>query len=232
MSVVIQPSPLMFFMNPNNSGSPAAGFQLFWYQAGTSIKQNTWTDSTQTTTNTNPIILDANGSCVAWTDPSLLYKWVLAGPNDTDPPSSPLRTVDNISPPVQGSGAGFIGNYASATTAGNALTTATPASLTSVSLTAGDWDVQATAQFQPQASTSVTQFAVGPSATNNTFGAAGTYIQAPIAAFVPGAVSFIYASPIQRFNLSSTTTIYCVGQANFTVSTCNAVGFIRARQMH
>jgi len=94
------------FQNPNNSGSPAVGFKLFTYQAGTATKQSTWTDSTQAVQNANPMALDANGvasggaSAAIWGDPSLTYKFVWAPANDTDPPSSPIRTIDNISFPV------------------------------------------------------------------------------------------------------------------------------------
>jgi hypothetical protein len=106
MTVVVAPPPWQYYPNPNNSGSPAAGFKLFIYQAGTSTKQNTWTDSTQTVLNANPLIIDANGFASAasanyiWGDPSIAIKYVWAPANDTDPPSSPLRTVDNVYLPV------------------------------------------------------------------------------------------------------------------------------------
>lgn len=100
MTATLSPPMFLQFFDPNNSGAPAAGFKLFTYIAGTSTKQATWTDSTQTTQNGNPIILDSNGAAYVWLDPTLLYKFVFTLPNDTDPPSSPLRSVDNISPPV------------------------------------------------------------------------------------------------------------------------------------
>lgn len=100
MTVVISPPMFLQFLNPNNSGAPAAGFKLFTYQAGTTTKQATWTDSTQTVQNANPIILDSQGGANVWGDPSLTYKFVWAPANDTDPPSSPIRTVDNIAFPV------------------------------------------------------------------------------------------------------------------------------------
>lgn len=96
MSVTISPPMFLQFMNPNNTGAPAAGLQLFTYLAGTSTKQSTWTDSTQTTQNSNPIPLDALGGANVWGDPTLAYKFVWAPANDTDPPTSPIRTVDNL----------------------------------------------------------------------------------------------------------------------------------------
>jgi Right handed beta helix region len=96
MSVTLSPPMFLQFFNPNNSGAPAAGYLLFTYIAGTSTKQATWTDSTQTVQNSNPIILDSNGAAYVWLDPTLSYKYVFAPPNDTDPPTSPIRSEDNI----------------------------------------------------------------------------------------------------------------------------------------
>jgi hypothetical protein len=98
MSVTISPPMYLQFFDPNNSGAPLVGGKLFTYVAGTSTKQATWTDSTQSVQNNNPIILDSNGVANVWLDPTLLYKFVLSPANDTDPPNSPLRSVDNISP--------------------------------------------------------------------------------------------------------------------------------------
>lgn len=88
------------FFNPNNSGASASGYQLFTYIAGTSTKQATWTDSTQSVQNANPLPLDSGGVGYIWGDPTVNYKFVWALPNDTDPPTSPIRTVDNISFPT------------------------------------------------------------------------------------------------------------------------------------
>lgn len=96
MSVTLSPPMFLQFFNPNNSGAPAAGFLLFTYIAGTSTKQATWTDSTQAIQNSNPIILDSNGAANVWLDPALSYKFIFSPPNDTDPPTSPIRSVDNI----------------------------------------------------------------------------------------------------------------------------------------
>lgn len=100
MSVTLSPPMFLQFFSPNNSGAPAAGYLLFTYIAGTSTKQATWTDSTQTVQNANPIVLDSNGAAYVWGDPTLSYKFVFCQPNDTDPPTSPLRTVDNIQFPI------------------------------------------------------------------------------------------------------------------------------------
>lgn len=77
-------------------GSPLIGGQLFTYQAGTSTKQVTYTDSSLSVPCSNPILLDSNGVAQFWTDNTLSYKFVLALPADSDPPTSPLYSTDNL----------------------------------------------------------------------------------------------------------------------------------------
>lgn len=96
MTVLLAPVARQLFLNPS-TGSPAAGFKVFTYAAGTpNTKQSTYTDATGTTPNTNPILLDALGEADIWLTPGLGYKFVFAPPTDTDPPSNPIWTVDDI----------------------------------------------------------------------------------------------------------------------------------------
>ena len=79
-------------------GIPAVGAKLFTYAAGSTSKQATYTDSTGTVANSNPIILNARGEPPAiWLASGQTYKFVLASPTDSDPPTSPIRVIDNIS---------------------------------------------------------------------------------------------------------------------------------------
>ena len=82
-----------------NGGLPAAGYQLFCYEAGTTTKLDTYSDSDLTVPNANPIVLDSAGRATVFLQP-LSYKFVFASPTDTDPPTSPIWTVDNISAPT------------------------------------------------------------------------------------------------------------------------------------
>lgn len=91
----LSPLPIQKFFA--NNGRPLDGGLLFTYAAGTSTKIATYTDSGGLSSNTNPIVLDFRGECRIWIDPSLTYKFVLAPPGDTDPPTNPIWTVDNIS---------------------------------------------------------------------------------------------------------------------------------------
>ena len=78
-----------------NAGAPAVGYQLFTYIAGSATKQATYTDSLFAGANTNPIILDSAGRATVFL-PELSYKFVFASPTDTDPPTSPIWTVDGV----------------------------------------------------------------------------------------------------------------------------------------
>jgi hypothetical protein len=75
----------------------AAGYQLFFYAAGTTTKQDTFSDADLTTPNTNPIVLDSAGRTGAIFLSPTTYKVVFAPPDDTDPPTSPVWTQDDVS---------------------------------------------------------------------------------------------------------------------------------------
>lgn len=90
----LSPLPIQKFFD--NNGNPLNGGKLFTYVAGTTNKVATYTDSGGGTSNANPIILDFRGECNLWIDPQRSYKFVLAPSTDTDPPTNPIWTVDNI----------------------------------------------------------------------------------------------------------------------------------------
>lgn len=93
------------FLNPavDSSGNPLAGAQLFFYSVGTSTKKDTYSDSAKSSANANPLVADSGGrfgDIFMLTDEQ--YKVILAPSTDTDPPTSPIDTWDNVSP-VRGS---------------------------------------------------------------------------------------------------------------------------------
>lgn len=74
-----------------------AGAKLFFYAAGTSTKQNTYSDRTLSSANTNPVVLNSAGyPAVDIYLQDLDYKVVLAPATDTDPPASPIWTADYV----------------------------------------------------------------------------------------------------------------------------------------
>lgn len=93
--MILSPSPVQQFFD--NNGRPLDGGLLFTYVAGTTTKIATYKDSTGGTPNTNPIVLDYRGEANVWLDPTLTYKFTLSPAGDTDPPTKPIWTVDNIS---------------------------------------------------------------------------------------------------------------------------------------
>lgn len=94
MTDVLTPSPKQAFLD--NNGAPAVGYKLFTYAAGTSTKLATHTSSTGLVNNTNPVVLDYRGEASIWIPPNVSYKYVLARPSDTDPPTNPIWTVDGV----------------------------------------------------------------------------------------------------------------------------------------
>lgn len=83
----------------DGSGNPYSGAKLFTYVGGSvNTKQTTYVESTGTTPNTNPIILDSFGQLPqpVWLTAGATYKLVLAPSTDTDPPTSPLWTLDGV----------------------------------------------------------------------------------------------------------------------------------------
>ena len=83
-------SPLFF--ETDNSNNPLAGGHLYTYAAGTNTPLVTYTDSSLTIPNINPIILDAYGRAQVWLGPAA-YKLNVTDVNNVQHPDYP---VDNI----------------------------------------------------------------------------------------------------------------------------------------
>jgi hypothetical protein len=125
--------------------------------------------------------------------------------------------------------AGIVGEYVTATGSSTGLTTTTSTTLTSVSLTAGDWDVQAVISYVAAAGTTATALVTGTSTgTTSTFPTSHSLAGVSIGSGI-GAVNI--AGPVTRYSLSSTTTVNAIGLAIFSGGTLSATGFIRARRV-
>lgn len=133
-------------------------------------------------------------------------------------------------------GAGIVGELISSTVlvgAAVALTTGVAANVTSISLTAGDWDVWGTVAFNPAGTTTQTALAGGISTTTVTLPTSpgsGALVSFALP-FTTGAANTFPVGSTQLL-LSGTTTVYLVAQAGFAVSTMSAYGFIGARRRH
>jgi microcystin-dependent protein len=98
------------------AGIPLAGGFLYTYEAGTTTPQATYTDSTASTANSNPIVLDSRGEANIWLS-SANYKFKLTDANGTE-----IWTVDNIAAPSTALSPVFTSNVTiSANTSGPAL---------------------------------------------------------------------------------------------------------------
>jgi hypothetical protein len=130
--------------------------------------------------------------------------------------------------------AGIVGEYITSSVASGSavsLTTNVAINITSISLTAGDWDVFGAIGLLPGVTTSLTFISGGQSSTSATLGALGTFFSHSIAAVVPGAVGQVSPIPTTRVSLAATTTIYLVFSGTFTLSTLGAYGVISARRV-
>lgn len=131
--------------------------------------------------------------------------------------------------------AGKIGEYISSNIligSQVAVTTATTANVTSVSLTAGDWDCRGEVTFNPAGATvqSSEIGAIGTtSATLPTIPGGGAYSALNVS--VAAGVGSSFDVGTVRESLASTTTIYLLAQSTFTVSTNAAYGFLGCRRV-
>lgn len=91
-------APQAWLPSIDANGDPLVGAKLFTYAAGSSTKQTTYTDPDGLIAQTNPIILNTRGQpndAIYLTD-GQSYKFVLSPSTDTDPPTSPIKTEDDI----------------------------------------------------------------------------------------------------------------------------------------
>lgn len=99
---VVTPTPKTQFLDA--AGAPLAGGKLYTYIAGTTTPQATYTDSTGSTPNSNPVVLDSRGEANVWLGEAT-YKFKLTDANDVE-----IWTVDYISAPTTSVSAVLTGN--------------------------------------------------------------------------------------------------------------------------
>lgn len=191
-------------------------------------------------------ILDSNGNEMLKLSPasSSVNYWTIANAATTASPTlSATGTDTNIILTLKGKGtggiallgsstndsasAGYVGEYISSQVvyaSAVSLTTATQKNVTSISLTAGDWDVSGQVGFV--ASVAFQAVSAGINTTSATLPDFSLYSNT-------NSASTTYSAAIvtQRISLSSTTTVYLVAEASFTTGTCTACGFIGARRL-
>jgi len=126
-------------------------------------------------------------------------------------------------------GAAYVGQQIAATvltTGAVSLTTDTPANVTSISLTAGDWDVWGNVYIAGSAAV-VTMYISWISTTSATV---PNLAHTSIIQYTDGAFNIGTDTPNIRLSLNTTTTVYLSGQATISSGTATACGNIFARR--
>src|SRR5271167_1103260 len=91
MTAQLSPMSVQKFFD--NNGNPLAFGLLYSYVAGTVTPQATYTDSTQTVQNQNPITLNFRAEAQIWLDPTLSYKFLLTDSTGNTIPGWPIDNV-------------------------------------------------------------------------------------------------------------------------------------------
>lgn len=116
---------------------------------------------------------------------------------------------------------------------GVSLTTDTAKTVTSIALTAGDWDVRGLVGFSGGSTTTVGAFAASSSTTDNSLSAAEHVI---CSGWMNNQTVFANADirlpiPQRRITTAAPLTVYLVAQLGFGTSTAKAYGRIEARRV-
>lgn len=130
--------------------------------------------------------------------------------------------------------AGYVGEAVTSTVASAAavaLTSTIWANVTSISLTAGDWDVSGMVGFKPDPTTGL-YFLIGGIGLDS----ASSLPELDRAIVMPGGIVSPYVSlqmvvPQKRLSLAATTTVYLVVDGAFDTSTLGAFGTLTARRV-
>jgi hypothetical protein len=131
--------------------------------------------------------------------------------------------------------AGVVGELISSSVAaaGVTLTTAVYANITSISLTAGDWDVAGVVGITSSTGTNTIAYAnYGSSTTTGATGTLGQMGSLTTPSTIANTIDFVTPIPTTRYSLASTTTVYLVTRVSFGgVGTVSGYGVIRARRV-
>lgn len=130
---------------------------------------------------------------------------------------------------------GNVGEYLSSSVSSGspvAMTSGAAVNITSLSLTAGDWDVYGVVGAKGAGTTTINYWVGSISTTTGTIDNANDRRVATCLETTAFSFTALYTQQIgpARISLSGTTTIYLVTEAGFGVSTCSAYGILHARR--
>lgn len=157
-------------------------------------------------------------------------------PTFTDIFFSPTTQGIHGTPTNDNASSGYVGEFVSSIIlSGSAisLTSTTPANVTSISLTAGDWDVYGNVTFIPGGTQPPNSVAGWISTTSATLpdNALLFAIIFPVGSTIPSGSTFGTGCPFKRISISATTTVYLEGYSVFGGTTITACGGIFARRI-
>lgn len=171
-------------------------------------------------------IATADNVAVAATEPGVGVDWATVW--ETFPISSVLvGTSTNDS-----AAAGNVGEFVSvlvAIGAPVALADSVASNVASISLTAGDWDVEGNVNLDAAAAT-ITDISAGISATSATIPTDGSQIYSGLQT-TTATLKDSLTIPRKRISLASTTTIYLIARAAFSAGGVGSFGSINARRV-
>lgn len=127
-----------------------------------------------------------------------------------------------------------VGEYLEAYIDRNSPTTVTsgvPTNLTTLTLTAGDWEVGGLVGVIGAPTTALNLVQGGTSLISTSLGDFRTFIIQDYPDTIIGAVGVAHTLPNQRYSLAATSTLYLIVDLQFGLSTCSAYGQIWARRI-
>lgn len=129
--------------------------------------------------------------------------------------------------------AGYVGEYIESVIvsgSSTAMTDNTATNITSISLTAGDWEVYGSVALKLDASTQLIIWDAGINTTSATMPNIEYTHRANYGNTAP-TTDICSVVPTRRISIASTTTVYLVSQVDYSISTCSGYGFIAARRL-
>lgn len=156
----------------------------------------------------------------------LLTNVASAQVNGTLTPSSIVGTATNDNAPALS-----IGEYVSSNVGNTSISTVTQTDLTSISLTAGDWDVEGTITYVADATTIPVYLVASINTVSATNAASGRLGRTDKGETSGTGSTISLPTGRKRISLAATTTVYLVAYAQFSVSTMIAIGEIAARRV-
>lgn len=152
---------------------------------------------------------------------------------DSSLTANAFHVSSSVANAIAGTALAFTGSQSGTQTGANIapLTSATALDFGGMSLTPGDWDVEATVSFSAGSTTAITNYGLAVGLNSGSLGNHIAFFSDTFASEVPGAANINRMAIPERLSLSSTTTVYCDVRSSFTVSSMAASGFCRARRV-